>query len=469
MTDERDRNWIRRTFDRVQPVVPAPAAPASHTSVGDARAAVSEHCAHIDVAYSAGGDHLLLIGWAENAEVAQLTLESASGVTPLETVIVARPDVAQHLGALGREIRTNRHGFLATVPRSIGRRAGLRVSTGGRTMVSPQFPVDPEEVPLRRVLAMALQAAEESGSGVARNLERLGRPFLTEAIPEPGVARVQRFGPAVSPNPLRVSIIIPFYGDGSYLLDHLIAQGRAPSDIEWILVCDDPSLSPELASAIRRRQSSIRQPTSLIHLQANGGFGHANNVGAAHAHGEHLLLMNSDIYCRNFDFLDDAVSRMRADRRIGCVGFSLLFEDGTVQHDGMVFNKAPLYDGLWLSDHPGKGLPADWSRTSPADAQAVTAALMLIDRECLTNGRIFDPGYVFGDFEDGDFCMRLRQTGRSIKLVRTPGLYHLERQSVRRLADGDGRRAITMLNCLRFNARWAGVLDGSTTAAEVAS
>ncbi len=38
---------------------------------------------------------------------------------------------------------------------------------------------------------------------------------------------------------------------------------------------------------------------------------------------------------------------------------------------------------------------------------------------------------------------------------KTDGLYHLERQSIRLMDTGSARMALTYLNCITFNERWA--------------
>ena len=458
MADERTGGgWIERAYHRLQQAG-APLAPEPSSLL------VVPHCAHIDTVHTPDDRHLILTGWAENIEAATLSLHDESDhskAVQIDPVVIPRDDVRQHLNALGRPVATNRHGFVATIPAPEAAKVRLRLVRGGRAMWSAEFPLEPHRVSLREALALSLKAAEQSGTGTARNFERLVRAFVPDDPPPPAVVDVRRFGPPIAAGAaLRVSIVVPFYGDGFYLLDHLTAQGRAPADVEWVFVCDDPALAPSLTDAVVRRQSALRQPTSLVYLQENGGFAHANNIGAAESRGEYLLLMNSDIHCRDFAFVDDAVDVLRGDPSVGCVGFSLRFEDDTIQHDGMTFARAEWYDGLWLSDHPGKGLRPDPAAPARDSVEAVTAALMLLPRRSLENGRVFDPGYLYGDFEDGDLCLRLRRQGKTIALLRKDGLYHLERQSVRRLADTDGRRAITLLNCLRFNARWRETLAG---------
>jgi GT2 family glycosyltransferase len=280
--------------------------------------------------------------------------------------------------------------------------------------------------------------------------------------PEPAVAQVKTFGPAIGREQrIHTSIIVPFYGDAFYLLDHVMAQSRTPAGVEWIFVCDDPRLAAGMIEALTNHQRAIRQPTHLVLLEANGGFAHANNIGAKHARGDHLLLMNSDIYCDDFLFLNAGCDALQSKAGIGCIGFSLQFEDGTIQHDGMTFRRSALLNGLWACEHQNKGMPQSWSGSSLEEADAVTAALLLVRRADFANHHIFDPTYLIGDFEDADLCMRLKANGKSIALLRTPGLFHLERQSMRHTGNDEARIAVTHLNCATFNERWGKELGAS--------
>jgi GT2 family glycosyltransferase len=424
---------------------------------------------HLDNARSADGRSVLIKGWAEGADSGTLYwLDSSPGSTPLRLDVVLEPreDVQAHLLGAGRPATSILHGFWAAVPvprLGFGAVRLCRIADGVARW-SRDLTVSVEKVPLSAILGYALTAARRSGLPTTAAFHRLTQPLVTSPTDPPRVVREERFGPAGDRpgTSLRASIIVPFYGEDFYLLDHLMAQSRAPADVEWVFVCDDPALSETLTRTLHESRDLIRQPTTLLVLDANGGFARANNIGAAHARGSYLLLMNSDVYCDDFAFLDRAIADMEAHPDTGCVGFSMRFEDGTIQHDGMQFQRVPWFEGLWASEHPRKGLPAPaWRLDAPVDADAVTAALMLLRRGDFPDGRIFDPRYVLGDFEDGDLCLRLRAQGRTVRLLRAPGLWHLERQSYVHVADGDARFATTLLNCLRFNERWGASLDRS--------
>lgn len=426
---------------------------------------------HIDSVETMGGDMALLRGWAEGAGAARIFIARASlaeAPLRLDAVPVARADVSGHLRSQGASPANDDHGFAAAVPlESVREPFRLCVIAGEEARIGIERK-PPIHAAGRAVLFDAIMnCAASSRLQGADAVERLARPFLGTPEP-PQVARILRAAVREGGATPRVSVIVPFYRECFYLLDHLFSQGRARPDIEWIFVCDDPRIAAEMTAVFERSQALVRQPSKLVLLDRNGGYGQANNAGASEARGEYLLLMNSDIYCRGFDFLGRALKAMDADQSVGAVGFSLLFEDGSVQHDGMKFVKGggvPLYADFWLALHPGKGLPPRADAPPVEEVEAVTAALMLVRRGHLDGEPLFDPEYVVGDFEDSDLCLRLKQRGSRILLMRTNEIYHLERQSLETAPNPLGTTPTTLLNCIRFNRRWGDTIRAMTEGA----
>ncbi len=414
--------------------------------------------AHVDSAITHNSKRVLLSGWVENAQEGRVALVNADlGSAPLflDPLVVPRADVTAHLRKLGRNPSTDMHGVVAVANLATAGLWHLCCLTREGVSWSPELQVSASSQPPQQVLGHLRRLTAESH--VSGAFDRMAQMLIgADRQLEPTVAKIEKFMATDGFGaPVRVSIIVPFYGDAFYLRDHIMAQSRAPADVEWVLVCDDPKLAVSMTDGLSNSKRAIRQPTQLLVLSANGGFAHANNIGARHAQGDYLLLMNSDIYCEDYDFLNAGISALQTRADIGCVGFSLQFEDGTIQHDGMSFKRSPLLDRLWACEHSNKGMPQDWKGASLVTAEAVTAALLLVRRGDFAGADLFDPSYLIGDFEDADLCMRLRAQGKSIGLIRAPGMFHLERQSLRHSGDDDARMALTHLNCITFNNRWA--------------
>ena len=214
------------------------------------------------------------------------------------------------------------------------------------------------------------------------------------------------------------------------------------------------SLPAACSASSPTRQGCLRQPTRFVAVKENTGFATANNLGVSVARGDYLLFMNSDIYCRDFTPITYAADVLAKDESYGLLGFSLVFEDETIQHEGMRYERFAAFGNRWICSHPNKGLPAVWTGIDHKEVQAVTGALMLVRREQWSEENIFDPDYVVGDFEDADLCLRVQKAGMKVGLVTAPGIFHLERQSIRGIGAANGRLALTYLNCNLLNRRW---------------
>ena len=267
----------------------------------------------------------------------------------------------------------------------------------------------------------------------------------------------------------KVSIVVPYYGDSYFLLDQIALQqkmgdGLTHDDIEWIFVCDDVSIFPHMRDFGKSRRPFMEQATRLVLTSHNLGFAGASNLGASLARAPYVLFMNSDIYCTDFDYIAHGIGLMDKDPDIGCTGFTLQYEDGSIQHNGMVFQRNPGLGDLFGLEHPFKGLPAPiTSKVSVRECDAVTGALMLVRASDWDQGCVFDTTYVLGDFEDGDLNLTIREKGQKVMLLETSGIYHLERQSIRTMASNYTRLGITMLNCVHFNKKWQTQLQAYKT------
>ncbi|MGZ4769986.1 MAG: glycosyltransferase family 2 protein [Ilumatobacteraceae bacterium] len=147
------------------------------------------------------------------------------------------------------------------------------------------------------------------------------------------------------------------------------------------------------------------------------------NLGAAHATGEHLLLLNDDTEVITPDWLVRMLDACTDG--VGAVGAKLLFENGTLQHAGHTYRTS--------LDHVGFGLPGDSTGRNGVLARrrevaGVTAACML------TPYSVFDAvgGFTMqlpGNYNDVDYCMKLRMAGWAIVYEPAAELHHFESQS----------------------------------------
>lgn len=151
-----------------------------------------------------------------------------------------------------------------------------------------------------------------------------------------------------------------------------------------------------------------------------------NNYGVEQANGEYILFLNNDTEIINENCLEELLGYcMRED--VGAVGARLYFEDGTIQHAGVIVGLGGV------AGHTFVGFPHDtlgyFGRAQMAqDYSAVTAACIMIKKSVFEEVQGFDERYAVA-FNDVDLCMKIRQAGYLIVYNPYAELNHYESKS----------------------------------------
>lgn len=178
----------------------------------------------------------------------------------------------------------------------------------------------------------------------------------------------------------------------------------------------------------------------VISNQENKGFARACNQGACAAGTDLLLFLNNDTVVHE-GWLQMLLDCLEQHPKAGIVGCRLLYPDGTVQHAGVGIT----VDGI--GEHLFSGFSADYPAViQPRLLQAVTAACMLVRRNCFNAVGGFDEGYING-FEDVDFCLKARRLGYDVRYCPDTRIVHYEESS-------PGRNLYESYNKQRFRQRW---------------
>ncbi len=256
-----------------------------------------------------------------------------------------------------------------------------------------------------------------------------------------------------SPAHPRCSIIVPLYGRIDFMELQLAFFSRTLGrHHEIIYVLDDPTILRATEALATSCIARFRLPFRLVTLASNVGYAPANNVGLKLARGDYVCFLNSDVFPKTPGWLDSMVAVADARPEVGVVGAMLVFEDETVQHEGVAFEVLPEFAGWNFSLHPRKGrYPSE--DESVQEVEAVTGACLMMPMALAREVGGFDEGYVIGDFEDVDLCLKARERGRICVVDRSARLYHLERQS-QGGQQSSWRLNLTLYNAWRFQKRW---------------
>lgn len=160
-------------------------------------------------------------------------------------------------------------------------------------------------------------------------------------------------------------------------------------------------------------------------------FSRQVNIGIRHARRGHVLLLNNDTEIVAADWLKEMVSCL-AYADAGIIGARLLYPNLTIQHAGVIVGLGGLA-GHWferkLHSHPG---PFGRLRVRQS-LSAVTAACMLIARECLEKVGEFDERRFAVAYNDVDYCMRA--TAHGFRTIWTPYATLIHHESASRGSD----------------------------------
>lgn len=157
-------------------------------------------------------------------------------------------------------------------------------------------------------------------------------------------------------------------------------------------------------------------------------FSAINNFAVNKAEGEVLVFLNNDTEVITNEWLEIMLGCLQQPD-VGAVGVKLYYEDRTIQHAGVIIGLSGC------ADHLFKGLydKADYGFLNRAiilqEYSAVTAACMMTWKSTFLSVGGFDEINLAINFNDVDYCLKLRELG--IRIIFTPfaELFHYESQS----------------------------------------
>jgi GT2 family glycosyltransferase len=377
-------------------------------------------------------------GWMHDRDgLGEVTLVSPEGAR-VELTGTAfryeRPDVVQFYSALGAEPSRD-HGFIAHITLSAPSRlssgwiAELRTSDGLELEIEcPAVSRDP--LTIRSTILGELGQHGTVGGRLAADHGRAALTGLQQRlVGEASIDSVDVYGePPCRP---AVSIVVPLYQRLDFLEHQMLHFSRDPefAEVDLVYVLDSTEQADELARRAGELFGLYGLPFRVVNLTSGAGFAGANNLGIEVADAERLLLLNSDVIPDRPGWIGAMAAFYDATEGIGALGPKLLYEDDTLQHAGMYFQRKPGSE-VWENAHCFKGLhktfpAANLARPMPA----VTAACMMVDRGLYEEVGGLPLHYVQGDYEDSELCLRFAEAGRRNWYLPAVELYHLEGQS----------------------------------------
>lgn len=182
----------------------------------------------------------------------------------------------------------------------------------------------------------------------------------------------------------------------------------------------------------------------VVYRTENFNFAQAINLGRTAATGDYLLILNDDTTAAE----PQPVTRLLEVGQnpfVGITGAKLTYPDGRLQHVGMVLlPSGPTHP--WISKN-GNEYGYFGQTLTPRNYSAVTAAAFLVRTELFDQLNGFDTVFA-RDFNDVDFCLRMRDLGYRVAWTPYAHFTHHEGASIVRKKSDPKELAI-------FQERWA--------------
>jgi GT2 family glycosyltransferase len=223
-----------------------------------------------------------------------------------------------------------------------------------------------------------------------------------------------------------VSIIIPTK-DKLELLQpcvHSVLEQTDYRDFE-ILIVDNASVERRTIEYLRTIVDKVQ--VRVLNYNKPYNFSSINNFAAQHAKGSYLCLLNNDTEVISTEWLT-AMMRYATRADIGAVGAKLLYEDGTIQHAGVVvgIGQAAGHAHRFVSaDDPGYFRQPHVTQF----VSAVTAACLVVEKRKFEASGGLDEANLAVAFNDVDLCLKLQAAGWCNVYVPHAVLLHHESKS----------------------------------------
>lgn len=234
-------------------------------------------------------------------------------------------------------------------------------------------------------------------------------------------------------NPRTVTVMIPVRNRKELLQTCLSSIAPALANARArVLVVDNGSSDDDMLDYLATLQ---RGGTEVLAVPGPFNFARLNNLAVEACDSDDVLLLNNDIRATDAAWLAEMQSRL-AEPDVGAVGALLLWPSGMVQHGGVALGPSFAAQHIGndrLASDPGYG---DMLRVA-RECGAVTGACLLTRRSDYVAMGGLDEMRFPVNFNDVDYCLKLRSRGRRIVWTPAARLYHHESASRGRDQTGD--------------------------------
>lgn len=249
------------------------------------------------------------------------------------------------------------------------------------------------------------------------------------------------------------SIIIPTKNQGAMLRDCVVSlRDKNPDFTLDVIIVDNGSDEDETAAILNELEDDGAR---VLEFDEGFNFSLINTLAAEHAVHEQLCFLNNDVFFPQTGVLEEMCSRL-ACPKVGAVGPLMVRGTDIIQHGGVVLGPqggaAHAFEDRMRHDAGYMEL-----LKVAHECSALTGAMLLTRKSLFESMDGFDERLFPVNFNDVDYCLRLREAGH--RVVFTPHRYIQHFESVSRGRENKSPSLHRMLREVQnLRARWGNVI-----------
>jgi GT2 family glycosyltransferase len=219
----------------------------------------------------------------------------------------------------------------------------------------------------------------------------------------------------------------------------------------WMVDNGSTDSTSELFDTYEKKLSSEKNwEIKRVTYPENAGAIEGRNVALKSFGGDYLLMLDNDIVAYSPDWLKKMVARMEQDKTIGALGVKLLFPKphGMIQCAGCDVTPTGrvVFSGRGAND-------TDREFCIEREVQCLISACMIMPAKVVKEVGLLDMAYHPVQFEDIDYCYRIREKGYRIIYYPDVKMYHYENITTDGTS-GINYKYVTVKNGIEFKKRW---------------
>jgi GT2 family glycosyltransferase len=250
----------------------------------------------------------------------------------------------------------------------------------------------------------------------------------------------------------RVSVVIPTRDRADLLERCLLSLFELTEHPSFdVIVVDNGSREASTRGLFERWRERVPERFRVIEDPAPFNYSRLNNRGVAETDAPYVVLLNNDTEVIAPDWMTAMLGQARRPH-IGAVGALLLYEDGTIQHAGVVLGGVLALAGHAYRFLDPEQLATDERLALDTNYLAVTGACLMVARRKYEEVGGLDETLAVS-YNDIDLCLKLRAAGYRNVMVPRARLYHYESKS-RGRDDTKTKVAVAVSESETIRKRW---------------